>query len=809
MSTRTSEKSAQKTFTIAICGNPNSGKTTIFNHITGLNQKVGNYSGVTVEKVSGSFSLEGDDRKFELVDIPGTYSLAAFSPDEFIAVSALCGGIEGAPAPDVLICVVDATNLERSLYFLLQLKEIGRPTLVVLNMSDLARRRKMKIDINKLGKSLGMQVVPVVGHRGEGIDELKKAAVDLAGRKDGQVERSFDDTTEGVLEQLAKVVGNRIHNRAELIRILFDQGGPAEEMYDRAASRSETGLEKAQAILDHGRDSIKRLHGALHVAESKVLTEKATQIYADSVQTDGLKGRSRSEIVDRFALHPVLGPVLLLGLMTIVFQSIFSWAAPFMDLIDGTFGSFAEFVEGSMSEGPLRSLITDGIIGGVGSVLIFLPQIVILFLFISFLEDSGYMARAAFLVDRMFRWCGLSGKSFIPMLSSFACSIPGVMATRTIEDRKLRFITILVAPLMPCSARLPVYAIMIAAFVPSVAFWGIFNLQGLVLTALYLLGVAMAVIVSFVLQKTVFKTERGTFMMDMPSYKLPTLRSVLTRVLNRSKSFTMRAGTVIFAITIVIWALSYYPRSEETLAAAEQQQSEVEDRYLGIRAGLEEELAGLTAGLSESEIRSFDAMTAEVEAFDDIEALEAWHSSDAAGGLNRRIVESVYQIRRLELSHESTIADMANDQAGTLIRNSYFGRMGRFVEPAFKPLGWDWRVTMSVLASFPAREVIIATLGTIYNLGADVDEESTSLVEKMRQAKWETGSLAGTPVFTLPVALSIMVFFALCCQCGATVVTVKQETKSWSWAAALFFYMTGLAYVMAFVAYQLFKSMGL
>jgi ferrous iron transport protein B len=352
------------------------------------------------------------------------------------------------------------------------------------------------------------------------------------------------------------------------------------------------------------------------------------------------------------------------------------------------------------------------------------------------------MPRAAFLVDRMFSWCGLSGKSFIPMLSSFACAVPGIMATRTIEDRKLRIITAMVAPLMTCSARLPVYAIMIAAFVPYESYFGVFNLQGLVLGSLYLLGVVVAVIVSFIFSRTLFKTERGTFLMELPSYKLPTIQSVAIRVTNRAKAFIVRAGTVIMAITIIIWALSYYPRSDEITQAGELREAQITAQY---EAG-------------------------------------AFASEEA---------------------YESAIAEAANVTAGEHLRNSYFARTGQSIEGMFEPLGWDWKITMSVLASFPAREVIIAVLGTIYNLGSEVDEESSSLIDKLRDAKWEDGALVGQPVFTPAVAISIMVFFALCCQCGATLVTIRQETASWKYAVLTFAYMTSLAYLLAFGSYRL------
>ncbi|PWB75460.1 ferrous iron transport protein B [candidate division GN15 bacterium] len=741
---------------VAICGNPNSGKTTIFNAITGLKQRVANYPGVTVEKTVGQFRVEpsgphrhrhrhghkyahahGDEgTTYNLIDIPGAYSLAAFSPDEYIAARALFGDFGPETAPDVIVCVIDATQLERGLYLLFQTLQIGRPTLVALNMMDLAQRRGMKIDVNELSRQLGgLTVVPVIGSKGKGITELKQAVARLNEHASTADFDIYHPATIAVITRLEQLSGRSNRSRAEYLRVLFDVGGPAERQYLAQPA------DGAREALDTGRAELAEQFGSLTAAETASLTQTAAAIAAASVRIPATR-ETRSERIDRFLLHPVLGPVILVTLMALIFQSIFAWAEPVMRLIDQLFAHLGAVIGTQLPEGPVKSLLVDGVIGGVGSVLVFLPQIVILFLFIAILEDSGYMPRMAFLVDRAFRWCGLSGKSFIPLLSSFACAVPGIMATRTIEDRKLRFITIMVAPLMTCSARLPVYAIMIAAFIPHRPVLGLFNTQGLLLGALYLLGLVVAVIVSLILKKTLFKTQRGTFMMELPSYKVPTARSVSIRVFNRARQFVLRAGTVILAITIIIWALSYYPHSESITRDFEAR-----------RAAFQQEYAG-----------------------EDQKALDA----------------------RLQ--------ELGNEQAGAQLRNSYLGRIGHAVDPVFEPLGWDWKITMATLASFPAREVVIATLGTIYNLGSDPDH-SGSLVEKMREARWEYGPKIGQTVFNPAVALSIMVFFALCCQCGATVVTIKQETGAWKYAVGVFTYMTVAAYLGAMATYQIFSRL--
>ncbi|MDX9857105.1 MAG: ferrous iron transport protein B [candidate division Zixibacteria bacterium] len=795
---------ASRTTTVAICGNPNCGKTTIFNAITGLRQRVGNYPGVTVEKVSGDFRLDRfPDKTFCLLDIPGSYSLAAFSPDEYIAARALFGAIDGEPAPDVIVCVIDATQLERGLYLLFQVMQIGRPVVVALNMIDLALRKGLVIDTKKLSTQLGgVPVVNVIGSRREGIDDLKAAIGEVSAAQHQNDVRFYDRDVEQAIDDIAAGGNDGYCTRAEYVRVLFDVDGPAEKAF---LANHDPNLVRT---IEAGRARLRDRFGTLSAAETAPLTQRAAAIRGEVVKA-GKARKSRSDRIDTIVLHPVVGPVLLLLIMTLMFQSVFSWAEPVMNLVDGMFGWLANLVAGSMDDGPLRSLLTDGIIGGVGSVVIFLPQIVILFLFISLIEDSGYMPRAAFLVDRLFGWCGLSGKSFIPMLSSFACAVPGIMATRTIEDRKLRLITIMVSPLMACSARLPVYAIMIAAFIPHRTYAGILNSQGLVLTSLYLLGIVVAVLVSFTLKKLVFRSDRSSFVMELPSYKVPTPDSVLIRVYNRARSFLVRAGTVIAAITIIVWALSYYPRSSSIVAQYEVAQAAAETSHADELALLEPPLQEALAALEPVRRAEFAAfMSSLTETASDADAARVRAAFDPRSDAEQRAADLALQRHLLSIAHELRLSELEREMAGALLRHSYFARAGKALEPIFVHLGWDWKITMAVLASFPAREVIIATLGTIYNLGGDVDESSGSLVDKMRRATWEDGPRTGERVFSPAVALSVMVFFALCCQCGATVVTIRQEAGGWIYAVATFAYMTTLAFVGAFVTYNLFTWLG-
>jgi len=801
----TSEKNIAYTGNIAICGNPNSGKTTIFNVITGLKQKVGNYPGVTIEKVSGHFFVsKNNPRKYKLLDIPGSYSLSAYSPDEYIAASSLFGEQTNS-SPDAIIVVIDATNLERGLYLLFQVLQIGKPVVVALNMVDLAERGGIRINNKRLSNLLGgIPVVPVVGNKGKGIDKLKQEITRVISQPPSSFVISFGEITENLLEKLKNQFGNHYNSRAQYLRVIFDEKGPAERNF---ISREG---EEAFALIIEGRKQLENEFGSLLYAETHILTDLAEKFSKEVTKVNNSHKRNISETIDKYLLHPILGPIILVITMFIMFQSIFSWAIPFMDIIDKAFSLLGEIVKNNLAEGPLQSLLVDGVIGGVGSVLMFVPQIAILFIFIAILEDSGYLTRAAFLVDRMFRWCGLSGKSFIPLLSSFACAVPGIMATRTIENKKLRFITIMVAPFMTYSARLPVYSIMIAAFIPYKSFLGIMNLQGLVLALLYLLGIVMAVIVSFVLKKLINKKERDTFIMEMPSYKVPSLNSITIRVINRVNAFVKRAGTVILAITIIIWALSYYPQSGEALKTLANKKAELVNKYQqennkilnDINALFNNQKGGISVNISEME-KKFKL------AQNDEELKRTFKQLSETYPEQTNLLNLYYKLNKQRLIHQKVLAELSNERAGQQIRSSYLGIMGRKVEPLFKPLGWDWKITMSVLASFPAREVIIATLGTIYNLGAGVDEQSTSLMDKMKKAKWEDGPQKGKLVFTPAVALSIMVFFALCCQCAATLVTIRQETLRWFYPIITFTYMTILAYIGGLVTYQIFSRMGI
>lgn len=730
-----STEPSQRTRFVALVGNPNTGKTSLFNVLTGFRQRVGNYAGVTVEKKTGPIRGEPGWPKLEAIDLPGTYSLAASSVDEAVVLDVLVGRQSGAPLPDVIVVVVDTTNLARNLFLVSQLLELGRPLVVALNMVDLARRSGLVVDTEKLSRELGAPVVEVVATKGIGIDKLKRAIVATERPSSPASAPTFPPCVHEEVDGLAASVAAKRNgatwsmSRVELLQSLLGPGGRHE-----AALTGHGGGELAQELAQR-RGRIAAAGESVSEVEANVRYAWIKRIVDGTVSGSAQDRTSISERIDRVLTHRVLGLLIFLVMMGLCFQAIYTWAAPVMDAIEGGIGWLGSAVATVLPPGALRSLIINGVFAGVGAVLVFLPQILILFLFIAVLEDCGYMARAAFLVDRWMGFLGLSGKSFIPLLSSFACAVPGILATRTIEDRRDRFITILIAPLMSCSARLPVYILLISAFVPATALLGgVIGLQAVVLLSMYVLGTFVAIGVALVLRKTVLKGESQPFLMELPTYKWPSAKTVLYRAYEQGKAFCVSAGTIIFAVTIVVWALGYYPRPASVAATFEAERMEAR------------EAAGPEAGPLEEKLQEID--------------------------------------RR---------------EAGAFLRQSFLGRMGRWIEPAVEPLGWDWRIGTAAIASFPAREVVIATMGTIYNLGGDQDESSASLRDKLRAATWPDGR----PVFTLAVALSIMVFFLLCCQCGATLATIKRETRSWRWPLFTFVYMTTLAYLGAFATYQI------
>ncbi len=760
-----------KTSTVALIGNPNTGKSTLFNALAGTRQRTGNYPGVTVEKKVANITVEG--AKLQLVDLPGTYSLAPRSLDEMVAVDVLLGRRSDVPPPDAVVCIVDASNLERNLYLVSQVLELGRPVVLALNMVDVARERGIVIDTATLASRLNVSLVEVQGNRRIGLEALKKAIVMAVASEPpprlSPFSQPFQDEVAKLGEAFRNASPGKVPPRYLVERLLLDTSGYLQDELVPHGSAAAPIAEQLQAA----RGRLAEIGQNVPAVEAIARYGWVAETLSGLVERPSERRVTTSDRIDAVLTNRLSGTVIFALLMVVVFQAVFSWAVPLMDLIDGSLGALGEWIGGQMTAGPLQSLVVDGVIAGVGGVLVFLPQIFILFFFIALLEDCGYMARAAFLMDRLMSWVGLSGKSFIPLLSSFACAIPGVMAARVIENRRDRLTTILVAPLMSCSARLPVYALLIAAFVPTTRYLqGLIGLQGLVMFSMYMIGIITAVLVALVLKKTLLKGQTPPFVMELPSYKLPSLSLwpfnylvywaqtsrgtagaslapslglVWHRMFDRGWAFIYRAGTLIFAVSVVVWAALYYPRNADVSHWEDQQ-----------------------------------AALAELE------------PSEALLGLT------------LMTGQQAAVGDLDNRIAGEYQRHSYLGTAGRAIEPVVRPLGWDWRIGSAAVASFPAREVVVATLSVIFNEGSDIDveddEQRGRLTTAIEQATWE-----GTdrPLFTLPVALSIMVFFALCAQCAATLAVIKRETNSWRWPIFTFAYMTGLAYVAAFATYQI------
>ena len=721
---------------VALIGNPNTGKSTLFNCLTGLRQKVGNYSGVTVQKKTGITSIGGEN--IEILDLPGTYSLAAESPDERVVVEALRGEIENVDRPDMALCILDATNLKRNLFLAYQIGQLGLPMVLALNYWDSAKKRQIDIDLAELRSRLGVPVVPISASRAEGIAELKEAITETLVSQPRLRTPDWPDSVIEALDEMRAVLPSESLEKldeAALLRSFFE--GDKERLLRSGASETQV----AEA-LNSGKKVL--FKGGLNPAnvEAVLLYRHIKTIIDSSIKHDALSQTRGSESIDSLLTHKWWGLLAFLGLMYLVFQSVYSWAGPFMDLIDGgksaLQGAVSSWLEGWSI---INSLVTDGIVEGVGAVVIFLPQILILFFFISLLEDTGYMARAAFLMDKLFSWCGLSGKSFVPLLSSFACAIPGVMATRTIQDSKARLVTILVAPFMSCSARLPVYVLMIGAFIEPRYGAGV---AGATLFVMHFVGLLVAMPFAYVMNKYVLKTPPQPFLLELPSYQIPKVKDVFIKMYSQGKEFVVNAGTVIFAITIVIWALLYFPRPESIM-------DETRD--------------------------SFAASLAAERTINEAAALQAIEESEELQVELENLVSSAY------------------------VEQSLMGRMGKAVQPVFSAAGFDWKVTVGIIASFPAREVIISTLGIIFSLGGDVDEEAGDLRDTMANQTWPSGPRAGTPIFTIPVVIGIMVFFALCQQCGATLAIIAQET-SWKWAVLSFVLMTSLAWVASIIVYQ-------
>lgn len=751
--TNSTTKAQRTSLRVALIGNPNTGKSTIFSALCGVPTRIGNYPGVTVEKKIGTY--KDGQGEVQIIDLPGTYSLAARTLDEQVSVDVLLGRQADVPTLDAVIVVADATNLDRNLYLFSQVRDLGLPTILVLNMWDRIAQESIEIDLEVLKKRLGTSIITTAAARKVGIETLRLAIRQVT---DAEKPSCTSPLPTALHEQALELQKWMVEQGVKetplpwIERLVLDVGNQGLEVF--AKKHNLPGL---PAKIETVRETLASQNCRVPTVETRVRYQWIREILTDVVRRPLHERLTWSDRIDKVVTHRWWGLLLFAAVMFIVFQAIYRWAEPGMALIESVQGLAGDAISSWIPPGMLRSLLVDGIVAGVGSVLVFLPQILLLFLFIGALEDCGYMARAAFVMDKLMTRLGLSGKSFVPLMSSFACAVPGIMATRTIENRTERFVTILVAPLMSCSARLPVYLLLIGTFVPATTWLGGWiGLQGLTLLFMQSLGALIAVPIAFVLRKTLFKGEMPPFVMELPPYKWPSLRVLFHRVWERGWAFITRAGSLIFCTSIIVWAASYFPADRSKIHELE-----------ATREQLQAELAALPA---------------------------AEETDDAS-------VQS--QIAQLD-SQISALASEEMILGGEAIEKSFLGFAGHAIEPVVRPLGWDWKIGVGVIASFPAREVIIATMGTIYSLGGEVSEEDEGLRDALVNANWPDGK----PVFNFPVALSIMVFFALCAQCAATIMTIQRETNSWKWAAFTFVYMTTLAYVGAWIAYIVASSFG-
>jgi ferrous iron transport protein B len=723
--------------TIALVGNPNTGKSTIFNALTGLKQKIANYPGVTVERKVGHATIDGE--RYRIVDLPGTYSLNPKAIDERIACDVLTGEYEHEPAPSLAIVVLDASNIDRNLYLATQVMDLGIPMIVVLNMMDVAGERGIDIDTDRIAKRLKVPVIPIVAKKANEVEKVKsyitnhdlKPTQPLAWKPSDALEEAIDIIIEDWIKPHTD-----LNERAWYIEALFLLGN--DQMQDMVPD-----LEKQHTL----REVVNKARTTLEEAGKNYSAEEVLRRYdfiekctGDSVTKDEETEDSLTDKIDSVVTHKIFGPIIFVGVLLLMFQAIFSWAEPFMNMIDLFFIESGQWVSTHMPPGILNDLLVEGVIAGLGGVVIFLPQILFLFFFISVLEGTGYMARAAFVMDGFMSRIGLHGRSVVPLMSGFACAVPGIMATRSIENWRDRLITIMVLPFMACSARLPVYALMIAAFIPKETYLGIFSLQGLTFFGLYFFGIVMAVAAAAVMKMFFKSKEQTPFMMELPSYKMPKWSGVFQNVLERGRIFVTEAGRIIMAISIVLWFLASFPHVEAPSA---------------------------DSGTSTHSVPTEQAAA---------------------------VVDSAPQSPSGSQTSQMTEQQLASYK----LKHSYAGQFGQFIEPVIRPLGFDWKIGIGLVTSFAAREVMVGTLNTIYSV-QDQGDNTVTLQKKMLNERDEHGN----PVYTVWTALSLMIFFALAMQCMSTFAIVKRETNSWKWPLVMFGYMTSLAYICSFIVYQL------
>jgi len=789
----------EKNITLALVGNPNAGKTTIFNNITGGRQHVGNYPGVTVEKKEGYKTFKNND--FLLVDLPGTYSLTAYSLEEIVTRNFIVD-----EKPDVVVDVIDTSNLERNLYLTVQLLELGHPLIVALNMIDVAESMGMKINDNKLSEGLGgIPVVRTVGVSKEGLDSLLDTAVAV---KNGQKEIVFKlDYGIEVEDAISKIEPLLLPLHKELnfsarwlaLKLLGNDANIME--YARKLPNAEHVTTMVNNIRMEVNDKLGE-DVELYIAGQRY--QYVGKIYQMAVDTKSISSMTVSDKIDKILTNRMFGLPIFFALMWLVFNLVFTLGKIPSDAIEAGFTIVGQYLDGMISDGPLKSLLVDGVVGGVGSVLVFIPSILLLFLSIAILEDTGYMARAAFIMDRVMKKFGLHGKSFIPLLLGFGCSATAMMGTRTLENPRDRIITMLVTPLMSCSAKLPVYTILIAAFFDE-------KIAGNVLFSIYFLGIILSMIVAYVFRSTFFKGESEPFVMELPPYRMPTVKSVIIHMWERSTLYLKKAGTIILAASILMWFLTTYPKDIEYAKDYDALIAQAEENYTNevqgeVLAKLEIEEIGQNKSLEnlidDMQIieKNFADETKELE--DD--APEYIKLAEEKADKNKQLEEQngelyPYAEKYVELTqkNEEEKETIENEKAGEELEKSYAGQFGKAIEPAIMPLGFDWRIGISLVSGVTAKEVVISTMGTIYSIG-DGEENSQGLSKALKHDEHMN------PL----VAYALMVFVLIYSPCLAALAVMRKETGSWKWPAISMVYLTTLAWIVTFIVYQGGKLLG-
>ena len=697
---------------VALVGNPNTGKSTLFNRLTGLNQKIGNFPGITVDKKTGYMKLA--DQQAEIIDLPGTYSIYPKSSDESIVFQVLADQ-KNSSHPDVIVLIADASNLKRNMLLYSQVADLGIPMVLALNMIDLAEKQGIAVDLEKLSEKLGVQVVSISARNNIGIDRLKQAIANTT-----KIATQFQDVDiNGLAPAAIDAIKSKLNSSNDYYAL--------QVLHQHEYLTFFTPEEQEQ--IEHIEQSHHFESSKIQAAETVIRYQHLSKILEDVV-TDS--GRARkftfSDRLDAILTHKIWGLAIFLLILFIIFNAIFAWSAYPMDWIESGFGLVTELGHEYLPAGMLTNLVLDGVIAGLGGIFVFIPQIAILFAFISILEDTGYMARVTFMMDKIMSKVGLNGKSVVPMIGGLACAVPSIMAARNIENWKDRMITIMVTPLVSCSARLPVYILIISLIIPSENVLGIFNMQGLALMVMYLVGIVAAVLVAWVMKFIIKTKERSYFIMELPIYRMPRWKNVFYTMYEKSKTFIVEAGKVIIAISIILWVMATFGPG---------------DRFKSIDQKYAAALADTTQ--------------------------------------NTTHVETLVATEKLE--------------------NSYVGILGHWIEPAIRPLGYDWKIGIGLITSFAAREAFVGTMATIYSVDGG-DEDTSTIRERMAASVNPRSNL---PVYTFATGVSLMLFYAFAMQCMSTVAIVYRETKGWKWPMIQLVYMTAMAYFAALIAYQLLK----